>query len=77
MPILLLLASASAFVRCVKCVVCYFRFELAMQQNEIVDIWSNLTDDEDGMFGVKSDTHLKVSEVKVTSKSTCVSVTEA
>ncbi len=52
-----------------------------MQQNEIVDIffddWSNLTDDEDGMFGVKSDTHLKVSEVKVTSKSTCVSVTEA
>lgn len=64
-----------------KCVVCYFRFELAMQQNEIVDIffddWSNLTDDEDGMFGVKSDTHLKVSEVKVTSKSTCVSVTEA
>ena len=39
------------------------RFELAMQQNEIVDIffddWMNLGDD-DGTFGVKSDTHLKV-----------------
>ena len=43
--------------------VSYCRFELAMQQNEIVDIffddWMSLGDD-DGTFGVKSDTHLKV-----------------
>lgn len=41
-----------------------------MQQNEIVDIfyddWHHLTED-DGTFGVKSDTHLKV---RVTSHAT-------
>ena len=46
------------------------RFELAMQQNEIVDIffddWMNLGDD-DGTFGVKSDTHLKVKNPSQTS----------
>ena len=39
------------------------RFELALQQNEITDVffddWMNLGED-DGTFGTKADNHLKV-----------------
>ena len=43
-----------------------FRFELALQQNEIMDVfcddWKALAD-EDSTFGSKSDNHLKVRTV--------------
>ena len=42
----------------------YLRFEVALQQNEIMDVffddWQNLAD-EDSSFGSKADNHLKVS----------------
>ena len=44
-------------------VLILFRFELAMQQNEIMNVffddWMALADD-DGSFGSKADNHLKV-----------------
>ena len=40
-----------------------FRFKLALQQNELMDVfyddWFNLSD-HDGTFGGKADNHLKV-----------------
>ena len=48
-------------------VVC-FRFELALQQNEIMDVffddWQALGDD-DGSFGSKADNHLKVNKTPI------------
>ena len=48
--------------------MCY-RFELALQQNEIMDVfyddWLALAD-EDSTFGSKADNHLKVSNTALT-----------
>ena len=50
-------------ISCTQCCVFYFRFELALQQNEIMDVffidWLHLGDADD-TFGSKADNHLKV-----------------